>query len=334
MADSAAISGAIRILHCVGREAVVICRPHIAHLDGVLLLPQRRARIFAIHAEILGGVGHRLDDLVRTERKAGWSHAHDTVNLGTAALHVGQVGPDIPGIGRRPPIFHRRRIAANADIGRRPEAISRRHHRGGGICPARATGRKRLEASPGPEPGGLRAGAVEMGRLVPTEVEVLLAGLGKVEVIILIFIADILAAEIDLVEAIPASGSQREIGERSRPDVAVFVVFGQALLVGERDRGDGQIFVGVNRRLAVALRVVEEIASADFNEATEPPIGHGIGLNRRLQRDVRGGCHLSQRDGQNPSPAAQHRTDQACPRQSDSPLHCRPLKPILATLLF
>src|SRR6476660_3386192 len=99
-----------------------------------------------------------------------------------------------------------------------------------------------------------------MRRLVPDEIEVMLAGFRPFEIITLVVIADVLAAKIDLVEPIPASGGHPDVRERSRAQVAVFIKF----------------------RQAIALRVVEEETPADLNAAVKPPIGDRIGSGHRL----------------------------------------------------
>ena len=77
------------------------------------------------------------------------------------------------------------------------------------------------------------AGAVDVGRLVPHEVEILLAGLRQIGVIALIVVADVLAPGVDFVEAVLAAGGKVEIAERPRPQIAVFVELRQTALALE-----------------------------------------------------------------------------------------------------
>ena len=123
---------------------------------------------------------------------------------------------------------------------------------------------------------GLRASAVKMGCLVPVEIEVVLTGLRRFQIIVLVVIADILAADVDLIKAISASGGQPELTEWPRSKVAIFVKFGQALLAE------------ISR--AIALRIVEEETSANFNSPVEPPIRYWLNGGRRLHRKVARQC--------------------------------------------
>src|SRR3954468_5017609 len=75
----------------------------------------------------------------------------------------------------------------------------------------------------------LRAGAVDVGRLVPADPEVVLTGLRGVELILLIAVADVFRPRIELVDAVPAAGRCPASKKRSGRDRAVLVVFGKTL---------------------------------------------------------------------------------------------------------
>ena len=72
----------------------------------------------------------------------------------------------------------------------------------------------------------MRTGAVEMRGLVPDGAEVVLAGLRRVEVIVLIAVTNVHAPDVDLVETISASRRDREIPKRAWFDRAVLIEFG------------------------------------------------------------------------------------------------------------
>src|SRR6202035_10396 len=104
------------ILHGIVIEIVLIDRAVIPDHRVELLAPGRRARVFAVHAEILRRIGDRLGDIdARTGIGAREQHA---VDLASGPAHVGVVGPDVPVVGRRVAIIHGGRIAPDPDIGR------------------------------------------------------------------------------------------------------------------------------------------------------------------------------------------------------------------------
>jgi hypothetical protein len=63
---------------------------------------------------------------------------------------------------------------------------------------------------------GLGARAVEMGRLIPLEIEVVLAGFRQLVTIILIAVADVAGPSVDLVQPITAAGRPIAVQERPR----------------------------------------------------------------------------------------------------------------------
>src|SRR4029079_16074048 len=69
-----------------------------------------------------------------------------------------------------------------------------------------------------------------MRGLIPLEIEIVLAGFGCIEPIILIAIADVLTADVNLIEAVPASRGHPAVPEWSRLDGAVLVVFSETVL--------------------------------------------------------------------------------------------------------
>ena len=59
----------------------------------------------------------------------------------------------------------------------------------------------------------------------------MLAGFGRVKIVILIIVADIFATEIDLIEAVPASHGHPKVRKRAWLDRAVLVIFRKAILI-------------------------------------------------------------------------------------------------------
>ena len=174
------------------------------------------------------GVGHWPRNRNSGGAAAAEAGSNDTVNLGARATQLGIVRLDVPGIGWGPTVVDRCGISVNAEIGRVEKRINMCRNRTATSCDI--AGRQCQVCGSDPLIESLRVCAVEMRGLIPAKVEVLLARLGKVEVVALIAVANVLAAGVDLVEAVLASGRHHEIGKRTRLDVAVFVVFGQAIL--------------------------------------------------------------------------------------------------------
>ena len=102
-----------------------------------------------------------------------------------------------------------------------------------------------------------------MRRLIPHRREVVLAGLGRVEPVTLVAIADIVGPYIGLVETIDAADCGVAAAEHSRRDRAVLVVFRQTLLVG------------INR--SVPRWAIGKAAIAQLDCPVGPPVRHRFG---------------------------------------------------------
>ena len=150
----------------------------------------------------------------------------------------------------------------------------------------------------------LRAGAVDVRGLVPDAVEIPLTGFRDVQIISLVAVADILAAGVNLVEAVARSGRQPEVAERARLDPAVLVVLGQAVLTE------------VSR--AALLRIV------DKGSARRTPSVRGTTRagRPRCRRRVGARARTTPARRSLPQPS---RSEEASPVLSSSP----PLKPLL-----
>jgi len=224
-------------------------------------------------------------------------------------MQVGVFRPDVPGVVRRPANVGRRGVAFDAKIECVEEWNDARRSSAG-----RQTRRQCQVGRPDTLVEGLSSRAVEMRALVPIEVEVDLAGLRRTQVVALIVIADVLAAEVDTVDAVAGSRGQPDIRERTRPEIAIFIELGQVLpiLIGR----------AVAHLVAIALRIVEETAIADLHVTVEPPQRWGLTRRRSLQWYV---GRLSLHAGHRPCHTAQQCADHVCLDQSD-PFHLpRPL---------
>src|SRR6516225_1947636 len=102
-----------------------------------------------------------------------------------------------------------------------------------------------------------------MRRLIPHHRDVVLAGLGRVEPVTLIAIADIVGPYIGLVETIDAADCGVAAAKHSRRDRAVLIVFRQTLLVV------------INR--SVPRWAIGKVAVADLDRPVGPPVRHRFG---------------------------------------------------------
>src|SRR5262249_40165921 len=99
----------------------------------------------------------------------------------------------------------------------------------------------------------------------------MLAGLGPVELVGLVGVADVLRPAVVLVEPVLAAGGEPAVAERAGGQVAVLVELGQAV-------------AGAASLAAVALRVIEEAAAADLEVGLPPPafLDDDRGLDRHV----------------------------------------------------
>ena len=285
----------------VAEEVVFVDRAVITDHRVELLSPGGCAGVFAIHTEVLRRIGDRLGDInTRTGIRGREKHA---VDLASSPPHIGVVGPDVPVIGRGIAIIHRRRIAPNAYIGgmdiliddgayRSGLGIEDRdiRRRTGGIGPADAASIEHLLADTGIGQRqrvavGIKqragAGAVDVGRLIPHEVEILLARLRQIGVVTLVPVTDVLAPCVNFVAAVAAAGGDEEVAERPRPQIPVFVELRQAVAALEN--------------VPVSLRIVEEAAPAELDETVRPP--GKLDDNRSLNGKRRVSCQCAGHDG-------------------------------------
>src|SRR6185312_12078104 len=198
-------------------------------------------------------------------------------------MHVRIVDVDVPGRRRRPAEVDRRGVAPDADI-RRVQIVGDVPLDGGGVgagegrvcAPGRRFARDArtsgiLEQCIG-QPGGqrqrrradavvegLRVGAVDVWRLIPTDADVVFSGLRSVYFEALVVVADIVGPEVDVPESILAAEVQPAVGKWAGADVAVFVVLAEARLALAGD--------------AVLARIVEEEAATGFDVTVECPPG-------------------------------------------------------------
>src|SRR6516165_4051010 len=155
----------------IGIESAVICK-----LERIFSAPRRNAGIFAVGAEVLRGVVDRRGDLGCGT--AGRVY-RNTLDLRAGPIHMGVIRPDVPGvsfgparIGRRPAIGRRSGVAldANVSLMQEGEEVSGRGN-------ARCAGRQRQIIGSDSEIWCLRAGTVDVRRLIPVKPEILLADL-------------------------------------------------------------------------------------------------------------------------------------------------------------
>src|SRR5208282_5367901 len=228
-----------------------IDRAVVRGLEGEFLTPQRGADIFGLGAAILRAVVDR-------RRHAGGLeavHLNDARGLRAGPRHIRVIHPGIPRHPRvRRAIDDRRGVALDAEID--PVQVGQNAaFLDAGIQVDVAlqwiryqTGRQRQVIASDSVPDRLRAGAVDVRRLIPDEREVLLTGLRRGQHIRLVAEAlkvggDVVGPQIDLVETIAGAGGDMAAAERARRHDAVLVVLRQTLLPDKGVTAGGEISV-------------------------------------------------------------------------------------------
>ena len=111
----------------------------------------------------------------------------------------------------------------------------------------------------------LRAGAVEMRRLVPTQGQVLVAILRKVETVALRVDADILAPAVEVEATVVGAGGEIEpVQKQSLRNIAVFLKLGAA--------------VGLGRKQEISAWTLSKSTGGTLNEPSCPRFDFAIGV--------------------------------------------------------